>query len=34
VSCSNGNVNGFAPFTLSPPATPGQSVAAYNQGRC
>jgi hypothetical protein len=33
VSCSNGNVNGFAPFTLSPPATPGQSVAAYNQGR-
>jgi len=33
-SCSNGNVNGFAPFTLSPPATPGQSVAAYNQGRC
>jgi hypothetical protein len=33
-SCTNGNVNGYAPFTLSPPATPGQSVAAYNQGRC
>jgi hypothetical protein len=34
IACANGNVNGFAPFTLSPPATPGQSVAAYNQGRC
>ena len=34
IACANGNVNGFAPFTLNPPSTAGQSVAAYNQGRC
>ena len=34
VACSNGNIDGYAPFTLATPGTPGQQVAAYNQGRC
>jgi len=33
-ACANGNINGYAPLTLSPPATPGQSVAAYNGVQC
>jgi hypothetical protein len=34
VACANGNVDGYAPFTLSPPATAGQSRAAYNGVQC
>jgi hypothetical protein len=34
IACANGNVNGYAPFTLSPPATPGQSAAIYAGSQC
>jgi hypothetical protein len=34
ISCANGNIDGYAPITLSPPTTPGQSVAAYNAAQC
>lgn len=34
IACANGNVDGYAPFILSPPATPGQAVAAYNAAQC
>ena len=34
ISCANGNINGYAPFVLSPPATPAQSIAAYNASQC
>ena len=34
IACANGNVDGFAPFTLSPPATPGQSAAIYAGSQC
>jgi len=32
-SCVNGNINGYAPVELDPPATPGQSAAIYS-GQC
>jgi hypothetical protein len=32
-SCANGNINGYAPVELDPPATPGQSAAIYS-GQC
>jgi len=32
-SCTNGNVDGYAPLTLAAPGTPGQSVAVYS-GQC
>jgi hypothetical protein len=32
--CSNGNVNGYAPVQLNPPATPGQSIALYAGCQC
>jgi hypothetical protein len=32
-SCTNGNVDGYAPFPLATPGTPGQSAAVYS-GQC
>jgi hypothetical protein len=32
-SCTNGNVDGYAPLTLAAPGTPGQSAAVYS-GEC
>jgi len=34
VACANGNVDGYSPFILSPPSTPGQARAAYNASQC
>jgi len=33
-ACANGNVDGYAPFTLAAPSAPGQSQAAYNAAQC
>jgi hypothetical protein len=32
-SCANGNVDGYAPFALGPPATNGETMAVYS-GQC